>query len=364
MSVDVVGVSVVVDGATLRGALAVVKVGVARKPANATLGGVVLGSGRVRGFDYDVDAECLVPELAGMPDILVDYLALVNVLKGVKGAVSFALAGNYLMVTTPTGVSPLSVLPVEDFPEPPLLDLVPEGACAVLVSQFLPVITAIGKDKTLPVLTAVSLQSIAGEIHLAATDRYRLGVVRVSGGEFPTTLIPGSFVKHLVKAHKGECVRISPDKSGSIMEFRFASARYMVRLLDGTFPKYESLIPAYFQWDITVTRSGLISALDSARAYCSRNTPVRLELASGELAVSVHNGDGVPPARWVVAQGVAPLSVEETQAFNPDYLLDSLRALDGVEVKWSMNMPTKPSVFTGEDPNVTLLVMPVRLSGI
>jgi DNA polymerase-3 subunit beta len=323
---------------------------------------VVLGSGRVRGFDYEVDAEHLVPELAGMPDILVDYLALVNVLKGVKGAVSFAVAGDYLMVTTPTGVSPLNVLPVEDFPAPPLLDL---GAGVSLpVSRFVPVLTAIGKDKTLPVLTAVSLQSLHGVIEIAATDRYRLGVVSAGDGEIPTVLIPGSFVKHMVKVHKGECVHIAPDKSGSMMEFRVGVARYMVRLLDGTFPKYESLIPTQFQWDISINRAAMISAVDSASAYCTRNTPVRLDLAGGELVVSVKNGDGVPPARWVVGQGVAPLGVEETHAFNPDYLLDCLRALDGVEVKWSMNMPTKPSVFTGDDTGVTLLVMPVRLSGI
>ena len=54
-------------------------------------------------------------------------------------------------------------------------------------------------------------------------------------------------------------------------------------------------------------------------------------------------------------------------AFNPQYLLDGLGALDDVTTKLSFTTSTRPAVLTGGSadaaPAYRYLLMPVRLSG-
>ena len=95
-----------------------------------------------------------------------------------------------------------------------------------------------------------------------------------------------------------------------------------------------------------------------------RNTPVRLAFSDGEVELRAGAGDEAQATEAVECSiDGDPIEI----AFNPQYLLDGLGALDDPSTKLSFTASTRPAVLTAATPdsasNYRYLLMPVRLSG-
>jgi DNA polymerase-3 subunit beta len=94
-----------------------------------------------------------------------------------------------------------------------------------------------------------------------------------------------------------------------------------------------------------------------------RNTPVRLSFTAGQLLLEAGTGDEAQAAETLEAS----YEGEDIQiAFNPQYLLDGLTAMDSDTVRISFTTPSKPAVITGkpaadQPPDYRYLLMPIRL---
>ena len=95
-----------------------------------------------------------------------------------------------------------------------------------------------------------------------------------------------------------------------------------------------------------------------------RNTPVRLTFSGGEVVLRAGAGD-VAQATVAVECAIDGDPIEI--AFNPQYLLDGLSAVDDATTRLSFTTSTRPAVLTGASvegaPAYRYLLMPVRLSG-
>jgi DNA polymerase III subunit beta len=95
-----------------------------------------------------------------------------------------------------------------------------------------------------------------------------------------------------------------------------------------------------------------------------RNTPVRLAFSDGEVELRAGAGDEAQATEAVECSiDGDPIEI----AFNPQYLLDGLGALDDPSTKLSFTSSTRPAVLTAgtadSASNYRYLLMPVRLSG-
>ena len=96
-----------------------------------------------------------------------------------------------------------------------------------------------------------------------------------------------------------------------------------------------------------------------------RNTPVRLAFSAGELVLEAGAGDEAQAVETVEAS----FDGEDLQiAFNPQYLLEGLSAIDSDTARISFTTPTRPAVVTGkrgEDgpPDYRYVLMPIRSAG-
>jgi len=119
-------------------------------------------------------------------------------------------------------------------------------------------LVAAGKDDMLPTLTAVRLEWDRTELRVVSTDRYRLvvGVVdrvtQVRGIDIVSD-VTGDGVAMIPRKDAAELVKVLPKKYGaervtvtllgdSVMIGNGTWSRTL-RMLDGEFPKYRSLIP-------------------------------------------------------------------------------------------------------------------------
>ena len=146
-------------------------------------------------------------------------------------------------------------------------------------------LVAAGKDNSLPVLTAVRLEWDATELRVVSTDRYRLvvGVVSESGFWSDITgdgvaMIPRKDAAELVKMlpKKTNMERVSVTVLGDSVVIGNGAWSRTLRMLDGEFPKYRSLIPGEDKRDSV---SGICFnpafMADAAKIPHYRNVPIK-----------------------------------------------------------------------------------------
>jgi DNA polymerase-3 subunit beta len=257
---------------------------------------------------------------------------------------------------------------------PTVAGTIPAASFAAAVAQ---VAIAAGRDDTLPVLTGVRLEMDGERLTLAATDRYRLAVSEVtwrpgSADAAIQALVPARTLSDTAKAMAaGDEVVLALSQPGAgegIIGFSGSGRRTTTRLLDGEFPKYRSLLPDTHAAQAEVTTGALVEVVKRVALVAERNTPVRLRFGAGELTLEA---GGTDDARASESMDVQYSGEEMTIAFNPQFLLDGLGAIDADTAVLSFTSPQKPAVLTGRNPeeaadkqaDYRYLLMPVRLSG-
>jgi DNA polymerase-3 subunit beta len=106
-------------------------------------------------------------------------------------------------------------------------------------------------------------------------------------------------------------------------------------------------------------------AVKRVALVAERNTPVRLAFSAGELVLEAGAGDEAQAVETLEAS----FDGDDLQiAFNPQYLLDGLSAIDSDVARVSFTTPTRPAVITGKPaadgpPDYRYVLMPIRSAG-
>ncbi len=327
----------------------------------------------VTGFDFEQGARIRVDAaVAEAGRVLVSGRLLAEISRALPGApVDLESEGSRLVVTCGSSRFELPTMPVEDYPQlpelPPVSGRITAASFAAAVGQ---VALAAGKDDTLPALTGVRVEIDGEQVTLAATDRYRLAVRELrwrpegDAGDLPAAaLIPARTLADTAKAFAGSDAEVTVAFAGageSLVGFAAGDRITTTRLLDGEFPRYRSLLPsgsnAWAEFDI----ADVVDAVRRVRLVLARTSPVRLSFTSDEVVLDAGSGDEAQAReRLSVHYEGEPMTI----AFNPDYLLDGLTALDSDTARMSFTEPSKPTVLTGKSADYRYLLMPVRLMG-
>ena len=155
-------------------------------------------------------------------------------------------------------------------------------------------------------------------------------------------------------------------RNGNHLGFRSGSAEVYTRLIEGTYPNYEKVIPTDNDKTATVDRSSLEAAVRRMAVVASDQTHrIRLKFEEGSARLSVLTPD--------LGEGRDELEIqyegEELEiGFNATYLLEVLRYMPTDEVTITLKHPERAATFEpqfpeGEEKKVDYLclVMPLRL---
>jgi DNA polymerase-3 subunit beta len=268
-------------------------------------------------------------------------------------------------------------MPEEEYPAlpemPPAAGTIGSDAFATAVSQSA---TAAGRDDTLPALTGVRIEIDGDTLTLVSTDRYRLAVreLRWSPARPDLTaamLVPARALadtaRSLTSSAQVSIALALPGADGGagdgMIGFEGAGRRTTTRLLSGEFPRYQSLLPKTVNSVAELPVSSLSESVKRVALVAERNTPVRLSFSPGQLMLEAGTGDEAQAEEFLEADFSGDdLSI----AFNPQYLLDGLAAMDSDTVRISFTEAGKPALLTGKpdsdgEPEFRYLLMPIRL---
>jgi len=353
------------------------------RPSVPVLAGVLLRVAdsrlQVSGFDYEVSSQVTVDVQADADGAaLVSGRLLAEITKALRALpVDVAAVGSHVELTCGSARFTLPTMPVEDYPTlpemPATAGTVDAGAFAAAVAQ---VAIAAGRDDTLPVLTGVRLELEGSTLTMLATDRYRLAIRELEwrpdadDASF-AALVPARTLNDTAKTlgPLGGSVTVALSRGGlgeGMIGFAAGARRSTSRLLDGEFPKVRALLPDTHNAQARVPVAALTEVVRRVALVAERATPVRLSFGDDGLVVEA---GGTEDARASEAMDCEYTGEAMTIAFNHQYLLDGLAALDGPVAVLSFTEPKKPAIIApaGEDGQVTssyrYLIMPVRIGG-
>jgi len=255
----------------------------------------------------------------------------------------------------------LRPLTVDDFPV--LEDVVSDGVevdgeeLAEAIGQ---VTIAASGDGARPILTGVLFESSDSGLRMVATDSYRLAKRELRGvGLEGTGLVPARGLRELPRAIGA--AKVTAQLRDREAVFTSDKGMLRLRLIDGNFPKYQSLLPESYPSQVILGKETLLEALGRVTLVAEDHIPVRLKLMEGGVEVAVTRQDVGGETEHL--SGVYNGPEEEVSiAFNPRYLQDGVTAIHGDSIRIRVIDAFKPSVIdSGGDDDFLYLLMPVRV---
>jgi DNA polymerase-3 subunit beta len=210
------------------------------------------------------------------------------------------------------------------------------------------------------IFRGVKLELHDGRTRAVATDGFRLAYYHLgaSTGLAQDIVIPARSADELVKLLGDGETKLGLSEGQLSLET--GPYRLNVKLMEGTFPDYERVIPSHFPVSITLAARTLLEGVQRVAVMADRtaNNRVDLFVRDGTLQITAEGAYGRAQEALAVAQEGSESEI--ALAYNADYLLSALRPVGG-DVRFSFSGPTSPSVLVSlADPSYLAMVVPLR----
>jgi len=229
---------------------------------------------------------------------------------------------------------------------------------------------AISTEETRYYLNGIFLHAIeegaASCLRSVATDGHRLARVETAlpdGAEgMPPVIVPrktvGEVRKLIDELEAEQTVEVA--LSSARIRFRVGAAVLRSRLIDGTFPDYQRVIPSGNDKLLLAPTKLLSEAVDRVATIATeKGRAIKLSVAAGRLTLSAISPDaGRALEELDVTYASDPLEI----GFNARYILDMNGQIEGDEVELAMADAGSPTLVRDPKDSSTLYVlMPMRV---
>ncbi len=223
------------------------------------------------------------------------------------------------------------------------------------------VIFAASSDEARPILTAVYLHSQKGSLYITATDSYRLAEKQVTGvSKDVSLLIPGSALQDLLRIIGDQTDEVEITFDEQQVRFVIGELELIARLIDGTYPDYQKLIPQDFTCTAVVPKDELTTITKISGLFSRENAgSITVITSEKDKSLSVKSIASQVGENEASATGEVIGDGEIT--LNSRYLLDGLQALEGSELEFCFNGKLEPIILRNpKQDDYTHVIMPLK----
>jgi DNA polymerase III subunit beta len=268
----------------------------------------------------------------------------------------------------------LACLPPEDYPIMASGELAHHFTLAAAELKSLVDRTrfAISTEETRYYLNGIYLHATKSDevpvIRAVATDGHRLARVELvlpeGAAGMPGVIIPRKTVLELRKLVEENDSEVEIGLSDTKIRFATGEATLTSKLIDGTFPDYDRVIPTANEKILEVKCKEFAEAVDRVSTISTeKSRAVKLAIAPGEdggsLAVSATSPENGTAIEELEARYVSePLEI----GFNSRYLLDIAAQIEGEGAQFIMSDSGSPTIVRDRaDPSALYVLMPMRV---
>ena len=264
----------------------------------------------------------------------------------------------------------LSCLPAGEFPVMSGGDLpVNFGLAAIELKELIDKTRfAISTEETRYYLNGIYLHAAEENgqpvLRAVATDGHRLAssdAMLPDGADgMPGVIVPRKTVNELHKLIEETETEIRVSLSEAKVQFAFDGVVLTSKLIDGTFPDYERVIPQGNDKEMKVARKPFAEAVDRVSAISTeKSRAVKLTLDNGSLVLSASS----PESGSATDELETDYAGERLEiGFNSAYLLEIMRQIEGDDITMSLSDAASPTIIREDgDENALYVLMPMRV---
>lgn len=325
----------------------------------------------IKGTDLELGIETKIPgsvEVEGETTVIAKpFTELINSIPNEK--ITLQTEDDKLVVKSKKTKSVFQTLAGEDYPN--LYEEKGQKILGLSNNTFKhslgPILFATGIDMAKPVMTGVYIEKKQAEIILVATDGYRLSLKKEMVkdkqeelvGEKPI-IVPVRILRELMSIKtEGETGIFIAPSSNQLLVMQ-DSVVMVSRLIEGTFPAYEKIIPESHETKALFLKDEIQQAIKTSSIFAKdAGNVIRFKIEKNQIVIAANT----PSLGENSVEVEATLAGDENEiAFNARYLLDLFNNIDGEEIEFEMTGPLSPGVFKIKgDPSFLHLIMPIRL---
>lgn len=229
-------------------------------------------------------------------------------------------------------------------------------------------------------LTGVHVFFYKDQIHLAATDSFRLAeeIILVAGegenqsdflSKNQSLIIPGNTLQEIIRVIAPESQEVKIALEENQIFFEIDGVQIISRSINGKYPDYKQIIPKEFALSVMLEKEAFQRAVKIASGFSSYN--------SGEISLTFQSGEKqcvVSSQSAETGENKTTLPVEVQKAgpvltivFNPRYVLEGISALPGEKILFLANNSSSPAALRAyTEDNAALagdylyIMMPIR----
>ena len=225
-------------------------------------------------------------------------------------------------------------------------------------------IFATSTEEARPVLTGINLKITGKKLECTATDSYRLAKKEVTLDkevkEAVNIIIPTRNLNELLKLLNDED-SLELNIFNNKIIFRFDSITMLSRIINGTYPDVNKLIPDSFDLIVNINLNDFYDAIDRASLLTNENekNTIKFETKGNTVIVS----SNLPEKGNVEEKLSCEKNVEKDIkiAFSSKYMLDAIKSFNCDQVEIMFNGEIKPIIIkNAEDDKLTQLILPIR----
>lgn len=267
------------------------------------------------------------------------------------------------------GISSEEFPPLPTFENRKVFDLSQEE----IVNMLKSVSYAQSTDENRYILNGVYFKFADEKLTLVATDGRRLGLtgldLEVSEENTGSLILPAKTVAELERLMgKGEKVSIAFNDRQAAFEIGLDEAGdsglvdhlYLVsKTVEGNYPNYRQVIPKETEHRVKIERELMLECVHRAALVTSdKSNSVKIKISKNLLEIS---GQSSEYGESHESMAIAYDGPEVQVAFNPQFLMEPLKALNKDEVFFEFKDELSPGLFKTLD-NFICVIMPLRLN--
>ena len=261
----------------------------------------------------------------------------------------------------------------DEYPNMPQLDesqtLTVNIPGEVLLKGINKTLFATSDDELRPVMTGIFMQFSGEGTTFVASDAHKLvrykrkDVNAESEAAFILPKKPATMLKNILAKESGVIKLQFDDKNA---HFTLSDYEMICRLLEGQYPKYESVIPKDNPNKLTINRADLAKTLKSVSVFANQaSNLIKLELTSSQVTVSAQDIDfSISAYEHINAQYDGE---EMGIGFKSAFMFDILQAIESENVVVAMSDPSRtclvfPLENESEQEDLLMLIMPMMIN--
>lgn len=272
-----------------------------------------------------------------------------------------------VLITTDTSSFKLNCNNVNEFPDIELdfTDNPVKLDGRVFKTTINQTIFATSTQESRPILTGINFKVNDNIMEVTATDSYRLSKKRIildhEIEDNIDIIIPARNLNEIIKLITEEEEKIELHIFSNKVIFKIKNLIVMTRLINGSYPNTNKLIPENFELKVKVNLNNFYEAIDRASLLTNSEEKniIKLETKKDMMIITSNIPEIGNVEEKIIINKDSKNDIKIS--FSSKYMMDALKTFDSEEIELSFNGEIKPIIINYVDnDDLTQLILPIR----